>query len=184
MNLITVLFIAFGLSMDAFAVSITSGLAISRLRISHAMRIALFFGLFQAVMPIVGWLAGMGLRDIISGVDHWIAFVLLTVIGIKMIFESSKMKEDKASDPLDVYTLLILSVATSIDALAVGLSLSVLNVAIITPVVIIGITTFLFSFAGVYIGKRVGHLFESKIELAGDLILIGIGIKILAEHLA
>lgn len=184
MDIITILLVAFGLSMDAFAVSVTSGLAIDKLKIGHALRIGAFFGMFQAIMPIIGWLAGIGLKDFISGIDHWVAFVLLTVIGVKMIFESSKMKEDKNSDPLNVYTLLILSVATSIDALAVGLSLSALAVAIMMPALIIGLTTFTFSFAGVFIGKRVGHLFESKIELAGGLILIGIGIKILTEHLA
>lgn len=183
MDTITILLIAFGLSMDAFAVSITSGLTISRLKIKHALRIALFFGLFQAFMPIVGWLAGIGLRGLIYGFDHWIAFGLLAVIGVKMILESRKMREDRTIDPLNIYVLLILSIATSIDALAVGLSLSVLNVSIATPAIVIGLTTFLFSFAGVFIGKKIGHLFESWIEVAGGIILIAIGIKILAEHL-
>ena len=184
MDIFTILFIAVGLSMDAFAVSVTSGFTIKRLHINNALKIAVFFGMFQAIMPVLGWAAGLGFRGFISGVDHWIAFGLLSIIGVKMIFESRAMDSGKKpADPLNIYTLLILSVATSIDALAVGLSLSLLSVSIISPSVIIGITTFLFSFAGVYIGKRVGHFFEKKIEIAGGLILLGIGVKILIEHL-
>ena len=116
MSLITVLFIAIGLSMDAFAVSVTSGFAIKNLKANNAFKIAFFFGAFQAMMPVVGWLAGAGVRDSISSFDHWIAFGLLSIIGCKMIFESTKMKEDKGTNnPLNLYTLLILSVATSID---------------------------------------------------------------------
>ncbi len=184
MNLITILFIAFGLATDAFAVSITSGFIIKKLKISYAIRIAIFFGLFQAIMPIIGWLAGISIREFISSIDHWIAFGLLSTIGIKMIYESTKMKEDeKTFDPLNIYVLLILSIATSIDALAVGLSLSFLKIAIITPSIIIGVITFLLSLIGVYIGDKSGHFFESKIEVLGGLILIGIGVKILIEHL-
>lgn len=170
--------------MDAFAVSVTSGLTIKKLHINNALKIATFFGMFQAIMPVIGWSAGLGFRGFISGVDHWIAFGLLSLIGFKMIFESRAMDSDKKStDPLNIYTLLILSVATSIDALAVGLSLSLLNISIINPSIIIGVTTFMFSFAGVYIGKRAGHFFEKKIETAGGIILIVIGVKILIEHL-
>lgn len=170
--------------MDAFAVSITSGLTIKHLKINHALRIALFFGLFQAVMPIIGWLAGFSLRDYISNIDHWIAFGLLSMIGLKMIFESFKMSSDeKEIDPLNIYILLMLSIATSVDALAVGLSLSILRVSIVTPAIIIGIITFILSLIGVFIGDRFGHFFEKKIEILGGLILIGIGLKILIEHL-
>lgn len=184
MSIITVLFIAVGLAMDAFAVSITSGLAIKNLKINHAFRIAIFFGLFQAIMPTIGWLAGLSLRDFISTIDHWIAFGLLSVIGFKMIFESAKMKSDEEKiNPLNIRVLLILSVATSIDALAVGLSLSFLKISIVTPVIIIGAITFFLSFTGVFIGNRFGHFFENKIEFIGGLVLIGIGIKILIEHL-
>ncbi|OGL40109.1 MAG: hypothetical protein A3C43_00635 [Candidatus Schekmanbacteria bacterium RIFCSPHIGHO2_02_FULL_38_11] len=184
MSLITVLFIAIGLSMDAFAVSVTSGFAIKNLKANNAFKIAFFFGAFQAMMPVVGWLAGAGVRDSISSFDHWIAFGLLSIIGCKMIFESTKMKEDKGTNnPLNLYTLLILSVATSIDALAVGLSLAFLKVYIVTPAAIIGAVTFLLSFIGVFVGNRVGHFFENKIEILGGLILIAIGVKILAEHL-
>jgi len=184
MNTITILFIAFGLAMDALAVSITSGIAIKRLRIGHALRIGLFFGSFQAAMPVIGWLAGMSLKDFISGVDHWVAFGLLSLIGGKMAYESLQMESQKKEmNPLDVYVLLILSVATSIDALAVGVSFAFINIAIITPAILIGLVTFLLSFLGAFIGNRLGHFFENKIELLGGFILIAMGIKILLEHL-
>lgn len=168
--------------MDAFAVSITSGITVRHLRIKHALKIALFFGFFQAIMPIIGWLSGISLRNIISGFDHWIAFGLLSIIGCKMIYESFKLKKEKIN-PQNIYILFILSIATSIDALAVGLSLSFLKVAIILPAIIIGVVTFLLSFFGVYVGNKVGHFFERKIEMIGGLVLIGIGLKILIEHL-
>ena len=184
MSILTIILIALGLSMDAFAVSVTSGFTIKHLKINHALRLAAFFGLFQAVMPIIGWLAGFSLKEFIIDIDHWIAFGLLSIIGVKMIYESFKLnpKEEK-SDPLNIYMLLMLSVATSIDALAVGLTLSFLHISVIIPAIVIGVITFLLSFAGVFIGDRFGHVFENKIEIAGGLILIGIGIKILIEHL-
>lgn len=181
----TMLFLAVALAMDAFAVSIASGVAIQRLHVKHALKIAFFFGLFQALMPLVGWLAGLSLRVYIERIDHWVAFGLLGFIGGKMIHESMKFeKDEEASDPLNIYVLLVLSIATSIDALAVGLTFSLLNIVVFTPILIIGAVTFMLSFAGVYIGDHLGHFFESKIELAGGLILIGIGFKILVEHLA
>lgn len=184
MDIVSIIFIAFGLAMDAFAVSITSGLTIKHLRINDAFKIAIFFGSFQAIMPIIGWSAGLSFRNLISGVDHWIAFGLLCLVGCKMIYESSKMEADnKKIDPLNVYVLLMLSIATSIDALAVGLSLSFLNVSIVLPAIIIGVVTFLLSIFGVYFGNRFGHYFERKIEIIGGLILIGIGIRILISHL-
>jgi putative Mn2+ efflux pump MntP len=184
MNIISIIFIAFGLAMDAFAVSITSGLTIKSLKINNALKIGTFFGLFQAIMPIIGWLAGLSFREIISDVDHWIAFGLLIVIGCKMIYESSKMEvNNNKINPLNVYLLLILSIATSIDALAIGLTLSFLKVSIILPAIIIGATTFSLSVIGVYFGNKFGHYFERKIEMVGGFILIGIGIKILIEHL-
>lgn len=171
--------------MDAFAVSITSGSAIKRLHIKHALRIAFFFGAFQALMPVIGWLAGLSLIDVITGIDHWIAFGLLVFIGCKMIYESTLMSsEEKNNNPLNIGVLLMLSIATSIDALAVGLSLSFIKVFIVTPALIIGIITFSLSYLGVYIGNRLGHFFENKFEVVGGIILIGIGIKILAEHLS
>jgi putative Mn2+ efflux pump MntP len=178
MDIISIIFIAFGLAMDAFAVSVTSGITIKQLKVRNALRIALFFGAFQAFMPVIGWLAGLSLRAIISSVDHWIAFGLLFFVGCKMIYESLKLESgERTVNPLDVSILLMLSVATSIDALAVGVSFAFLKVSIATPVVIIGVV------AGVYIGDRFGHFFDKKIEIAGGLILIGIGLKILIEHL-
>jgi putative Mn2+ efflux pump MntP len=135
-------------------------------------------------MPLVGWLAGLSLTEYISGIDHWIAFALLTFIGCKMIYESTRLKpNEKNINPLNFYVLLLLSIATSIDALAVGVSFAFLQVAIATPIIIIGTITFALSFLGVFIGDISGYLFENKIEIAGGLILIGIGTKILLEHL-
>ena len=184
MDIITILLIAIGLSMDAFAVSVTSGFAVERLRIKHAFRMALFFGGFQFLMPILGWFTGLSLKDLITGIDHWVAFVLLFFIGAKMIYESTKMESEKGTgNAFKLGTLFLLAIATSIDALAVGISLSFLNVAIVSPSIVIGVVTFLLTFAGVYIGKKFGHFFESKLEIAGGLILIGLGFKILIQHL-
>ena len=183
MALITLLGIAAGLAMDAFAVSAASGLAMKQLRIRHALRIAFWFGLFQGVMPVIGWLAGLTLRDFIGHIDHWIAFGLLAAIGCKMIRESFRMDPDRErNDPLNILVLLGLSIATSIDALAVGISFALLGVSIAAPALIIGVVTFIISFAGVYIGDRIGHVCESRIEILGGIVLIAIGIKILAEH--
>lgn len=184
MDIATILFIAVGLAMDSFAVSITSGISMKNLRINNALKIAMFFGLFQAGMPIIGWLAGLSIREFISGIDHWIAFGLLGLIGCKMIYESIKIESrEKEINHLNAYVLLILSVATSIDALAVGLSFAFLEMSIATPIIVIGTVTFLLSYLGVFAGNRFGHFFEKKIEIVGGLILIGIGIKILFEHL-
>jgi putative Mn2+ efflux pump MntP len=184
MDMLNIIFIAFGLAMDAFAVSITSGLTINNLKIKHAFRIALFFGLFQAIMPLIGWLSGLTIKDFVMSIDHWIAFILLSFIGCKMIYESTKIKsENIKTNPLNMYTLLMLSIATSIDALAVGISFAFILISIITPVIIIGVVTFILSFVGVFIGDLKGHLFEGKIEILGGIILIGIGLKILVEHL-
>lgn len=183
MDIATILLIAFGLAMDAFAVSISSGITVKNLKINHALRIAAFFGMFQAVMPVVGWLAGLTLAGVISGVDHWIAFGLLCFIGFKMIYEATQLEPNtRHSDPLSIHVLLLLSIATSIDALAVGLSFAFLGIAIATPIIIIGAVTFSLSFIGASAGNKLGHLFENKIEIVGGLILIGIGLKILIEH--
>lgn len=181
----TIILIAIGLSMDAFAVAVSSGVAARNLRFSHALRMALFFGGFQAIMPTIGWLAGVGIKNYISDFDHWIAFGLLTFIGLKMIYESFRMrpKDDDKNDPFKFFTLILLAVATSIDALAVGTTFAFLNILIVVPVIIIGCITFAFSFAGVYLGDRFGHFFENKIEVVGGLVLIGIGVKILLDHL-
>lgn len=185
MDTLTIIIIALGLAMDAFAVSVTSGLTINQLHIKHALRIAFFFGGFQAVMPVLGWMAGLTVRDLIASVDHWIAFGFLTFIGAKMIYEAIRIESlEKRGNPLKWSILILLAVATSIDALAVGLTFAILQVSIILPILIIGVITFFLSFAGVYIGDRLGHFLENKIEIAGGLILIGIGLKILIEHLS
>lgn len=171
--------------MDAFAVSISSGITIEKPRIENALKIAVFFGAFQAFMPVIGWLAGLGLRELISQVDHWIAFGLLCVIGGRMIYQSTRARsEKKVLNPLNLGVLLLLSVATSIDALAAGVSLAILKVSIVLPVVIIGAVTFALSFLGVFVGDKSGRFLESKAEFVGGLVLIGIGTKILIEHLA
>ena len=184
MKLLTVFLIAVGLSLDAVAVSMTSGLAMKELKVRHVLRIAFFFGFFQMAMPVIGWLAGMSLRVVISRFDHWLAFIILTVIGVKMIWESRLLEhKKKAVDPRRPAVLLALALATSIDALAVGLSFSFLNMVIVTPVLIIGAVTFVLSFLGVIVGNRFGALVGKKIEILGGIILIGIGVKILLEHL-
>jgi len=184
MDLLTTTLIAVGLAMDAFAVSIGSGFCIKRVEAYHAFKIAFFFGAFQAIMPVIGWLAGLTFRSLLSQIDHWIAFVLLLFIGGKMIYESRQEHQDKKMlNPMKLAILLMLSVATSIDALAVGITFAFLNITIATPIAIIGTVTFFLSFGGVYIGNRLGHFFERKIETLGGLILIGIGIRILVQHL-
>jgi putative Mn2+ efflux pump MntP len=185
MQLAMILFIAIGLSMDAFAVSVVTGSVSRELKVRHALRMALFFGSFQAIMPIIGFLAGMSLRRYISAYDHWIAFGLLAFVGGKMIYESLKIEAaEKNLDPSNLLVLLALSVATSIDALAVGITLSILTTGIVAAAAIIGLVTFALSYGGIFIGKRFGHFFESKIEIVGGLILIAIGLKIVVEHLS
>ncbi|MHC4691903.1 MAG: manganese efflux pump MntP [Planctomycetota bacterium] len=184
MGLITIIFIALALAMDALAVSIVSGTTYRQLEVKHAFRMALFFGGFQAFMPLIGSLAGLTIRDYIAEYDHWVAFGLLAAVGGKMIYESFKIApSSKNSNPANVVVLLFLSVATSIDALAVGITLSILKDSIVLAVVIIGLITFILSYLGVYIGKKVGHFFEGQIEAIGGIVLIGLGIKILIEHL-
>lgn len=183
--LIEIIIIGIGLAMDAFAVSVTSGITLGKMKLRYAMRIALTFGVFQAIMPIFGWLGGFYFAEYLQSVDHWIAFILLVLIGGKMIWESRKLEdaEKEAADPLNSYVLLTLAVATSIDALAVGVTLSMLHSGIISAALIIGLITFVMCLIGTRIGSRFGHIFENKVEMAGGLILIGIGLKILIEHL-
>ena len=170
--------------MDAFAVAVVTGSVYKEFKVRHALRMALFFGGFQAVMPVIGYLAGLGLKDYIEAYDHWIAFALLCFVGGKMIYESFKIEAaEKNRDPSNLPVLLVLSLATSIDALAVGITLSLLETPILVAVTIIGLVTFGLSYSGVFIGKRFGHFFESKVEIVGGLILIAIGVKILIEHL-
>ena len=184
MDLITIIVIAVGLAMDAFAVSIVSGSVYQQLHVRHALRMAVFFGGFQAVMPLIGSLVGMSVRDYIADYDHWVAFGLLAAVGGKMIYESFKIKSAvKNLDPSNVLVLLVLSLATSIDALAIGITLSLIVSSIAIAVIIIGLVTFALSYLGVCIGKKFGHFFENKIKVFGGLVLVGIGLKILFGHL-
>jgi len=185
MNILTIIVIAIGLAMDAFAVSIATGATYKKSGNTHAFKMAFAFGGFQAIMPIVGWLAGLTLREFIRDYDHWVAFILLAFIGSKMIYESFKIKRvQDQTDTLSTAMLLVLALATSIDALAVGITFSFLLAgSLAIAVIIIGLITFALSYAGFYIGKRFGHFFETGIETVGGLILIGIGVKILLEHL-
>jgi len=184
MELITIIVIAVGLAMDAFVVSIVSGGAYRQLHVKHALRMALFFGAFQAFMPLIGSLAGLSLKDYIANYDHWVAFALLAAVGGKMIYESFKIRSvGENPDPSNIFVLLVLSIATSIDALAIGITLSLITSSIALAATIIGLITFGLSYTGVLIGKRFGHFFENKIEALGGLVLIGIGVKIMCEHL-
>ncbi len=184
MQLLTIIIIAVGLAMDAFAVSVVSGSAYKQLKIKHAFRMAIFFGGFQAIMPLVGSLAGISVKEYIAGFDHWAAFALLSAVGAKMIYESFKItKAEENFNPENILVLLALSVATSIDALVVGITLSFLRIPIAIAVTIIGLVTFVLSYLGVLIGKRFGHFFENKIEAIGGLVLIALGLKILIQHI-
>lgn len=179
--------IGVGLSMDAFAVSVCKGLGMQKVNKKQCLTIALFFGGFQALMPFIGWVLGRQFERYITSIDHWIAFVLLTFIGGKMLLEALK-KEDKAvvvkaDCALDIKELFLLAVATSIDALAVGITFAFLQTPIIEAVAIIGVTTFILSIIGVYAGNIFGNKYEKKAQIAGGVILILIGLKILIEHL-
>jgi putative Mn2+ efflux pump MntP len=184
MSLLSIIAIAVGLGMDAFAVAIAVG---SRIQLSFrpVFRLSFHFGLFQFMMPVIGWLVGAQVSKYISTYDHWVAFILLALIGFKMIFESFQEKEDHSmlSDPTRKWQLVILSVATSIDALSVGFSLALLNVAIIHISIIIGVMAAAMTVLGMAFGRLLGIKFGRYMEFIGGLILIGIGVKILLEHL-
>jgi len=185
-NFLTVLFIAVALAMDVFAVSIAAGVSLKRIDVRQTFRMAWHFGFFQATMPIIGWSAGLTVRSYIERYDHWAAFILLAVVGLHMIRESFKEEDepDKRKDPTKGIVLIILAVATSIDALAVGFTFSLLKMSIWIPAVIIGIVSILFSILGLNIGKRVGELSHvgRYAGITGGIVLILIGIKILYEH--
>ncbi len=181
-ELFVAMVMALGLAMDCFAVSVSRGVSTSKHRLKNALALAVSFGAFQALMPLLGWQIGLRLVDLVSGVDHWIAFGLLAAVGAKMIYESRKVEGERSCKPLDVRLLLILSVATSIDAFAVGLSIAFTGVSIATAVLLIGAVSFVLSFAGFYIGCRLGRLCGSRAEFFGGLLLISIGLKILIEH--
>ncbi|MCE5188454.1 MAG: manganese efflux pump MntP family protein [Eubacteriales bacterium] len=186
MTFVELMLTAVALSMDAFAVSTCKGLGMRKLNWKHAMTIGLFFGGFQAAMPLLGWLLGRQFEKLITGVDHWIVFALLAIIGGKMIYDSRKGGEEEAcacEDKLNLKELVGLSFATSIDALAVGISFAFLKVQIVPSVVCIGVTTCLLSIGGVWIGQRFGAKYQNKATLAGGVVLVLIGLRILLEHL-
>ena len=182
MGFIELLLIAVGLSMDAFAVSVCKGLSVKKVGVKHGVLVGLYFGGFQFLMPVIGYLLGFRFESVIENIDHWVAFVLLALIGGNMIKESFG-KAEELNDDFGVKTMLLMAVATSIDALAVGITFAFLEVQILPAAGLIGVTTFLLSFAGIYIGNAFGCRYKSKAELAGGVILILIGLKILLEHL-
>ncbi len=184
MDLLIILGIGVALAMDCFAISVATGITVKKLHLAHALRIALFFGGFQAIMPTAGFYAGKGVAQFVSGWDHWVVFAVLAFIGGRMIYESFKMKRaEESRNILNFLTLLVLSVVTSLDALAVGFSFALMRDSILVPVLVIGLVTFTLSLVGMAIGERLGHFFERKIEALGGLILVAIGVKILLEHL-
>ena len=185
MDLLTLLGIAVALAMDAFAVALGTGMNLAALTGRHLFRLGFHFGLFQALMPVVGWMAGLTIQKQVAAWDHWIAFALLAFVGGKMLKEAFAAEEEKkaASDPTRGMSLVILSVATSIDALAVGFSLSLLGVSIWWPALVIGLVAGVLTVAGMLLGRRAGDHWGPRVEIVGGLVLIGIGVKILVEHL-
>lgn len=184
MSFITIFAIAVGLAMDAFSVSVASGAVYKKMHIKHIFRMAFLFGFFQMFMPILGWLGASAFKEQIQSCDHWIAFGILAAVGGKMIYEAFGLEDsDKKGLEMTINTLLMLSLATSIDALAVGVTLSLLEINIIETSAIIGLVTFLLSLLGVKIGMKFGHIFEKKIEIVGGILLILIGLKILISDL-
>jgi len=183
MGFFSIFLTGFALSMDAFAVSITKGITLKKINLSIAIKIAFFFGLFQAIMPLIGWLFGMNFELYIRSIDHWIAVILLSFLGIKMILDA--ISDDTKNDTttyLNNKELIVLSIATSIDALAIGVTFAFLNIDIVPICISIGIITFLVCFIGVLIGKKIGSLFKNYAQIVGGVILILIGLNILNEH--
>ena len=188
MGFIEIFFIGTGLSMDAFAVSVCKGLGMHRIDYGRALVIALFFGVFQGLMPVIGWLVGSAFAVYVTAVDHWIAFALLAFVGGKMLWdafhdEGEEEDDETSTQKLDLRELFMLAIATSIDALAVGISFSFLQIDIAAAALIIGCTTFVLSLVGVVVGNRFGARFEKPSQIAGGIVLIAIGLKILLEHL-
>lgn len=183
MSLLEIIFIGIGLAMDAFAVSICKGLSMKKASMKNTLVIATYFGVFQAVMPIIGFLLGTTFEKYITSIDHWIAFILLLIIGVNMIKEAFSKEEDETKDKIDFKTMIVLAIATSIDALAVGITFAFFKVNILLAALIIGIITFVLCIIGVIIGNKFGDKFENKAKISGGIILILIGTKILLEHL-
>lgn len=183
MGIIEILLTSLGLAMDAFAVSICKGLSMKKFDIKKGLIIGMYFGLFQGLMPLIGYLLGSAFQDIITSIDHWIAFVLLGLIGFNMLKEGLSKECDVVNDKVDFKEMLPLAIATSIDALAVGITFAFLKVNIIISVLSIGLITFVMSFIGSKIGNKVGCKYQKKAQIMGGIILIIIGLKILIEHL-
>lgn len=183
MEIYEILLISIGLAMDAFAVSICKGLSMKKMNWKNAVIIALYFGVFQALMPLIGYFLGMTFESIVTTFDHWVAFALLTLIGGGMIKESFDDEDEKKNDRVDFKTMVVLAIATSIDALAVGITFAFFDVNIVLAVSIIGIITFIISVLGVKIGNRFGDKYQNKAQLMGGIILVLLGFKILLEHL-
>lgn len=183
MGLVEILLLAVGLAMDAFAVSICKGLSMKKMNWNKAIIIALYFGVFQALMPVLGYFLGTTFERLVTKFDHWVAFILLIAIGGNMIKEAFDKEDEKKNDKVDFKTMIVLALATSIDALAVGITFAFLDVNLILAVSIIGIITFIISILGVKMGNRFGNKYQNKAELAGGVILILLGTKILLEHL-
>ena len=183
MGIFEIIVISIGLAMDAFAVSVCKGLSMKKMNWKSALIIALYFGTFQAGMPIIGYFLGTAFSSFVQSVDHWIAFILLSIIGGNMIKESTDDEIEKRNDNVDVKTMVVLAIATSIDALAVGVTFAFFEANLLLAISSIGIITFVLSMLGVLIGNRFGDKFQNRAELAGGIILIIIGLKILLEHL-
>lgn len=183
MGAIEILLISIGLAMDAFAVSVCKGLAMKKMSWKKAIIIGLYFGIFQAVMPVIGYFLGTTFERFITNVDHWVAFILLVGIGINMVKEAFNKESENRNDNVDMKTMLVLSIATSIDALAIGITFACLKIHIVMPFITIGLITFIISVIGVKIGNQFGDKYGKKAEIMGGVILILLGIKILLEHL-
>lgn len=183
MSFISCVIIAIGLSIDSFVASVSAGIFVRKNILRLSIKIAVILALFQGVMPFLGWLAGNSFKSYITTYDHWVAFIMLSIIGGKMIYEGIKESDEvKKFDPTRTIIIIGMGVATSIDALIIGVGFGILQVSIIFPVVIIGITTFLFSILGVAVGRKFGKKYNSKLEIFGGAVLFLLGIKILIEH--
>lgn len=183
MGILEIFLIGVGLSMDAFAVSVCKGLSMKKLDWKKAIIIALYFGVFQAIMPVIGYLLGTTFESLVTQIDHWIAFILLVIIGANMIKGALGKESENSNDKVDFKTMIVLAIATSIDALAIGITFAFFKTKLLSSVSIIGVITFVLSLVGVKIGNKFGDKYEKKAEFLGGVILILIGVKILIEHL-
>ena len=185
MDLLFLILIGIGLSIDSLAVSVTTGAYTKDIKLKYVLKTALFMAIFQGAMPLIGWLIGSSFKNVVESYDHWIAFILLLVIGVKLIYDGlTESSEDKSRLDMTKNTVLAgMALATSIDALIIGIGFGFIDINIWLAIFIIGVTTFLFSFFGVYIGEKIGNKINTGIEVVGGLVLIGLGVKILIEHI-